>query len=49
MGCLSQLYTPIKLMPKVSVIIVFYNEALSTLVRTAWSVYDRYVHVMECL
>ena len=28
-------------MPAVSVVIVFYNEARSTLLRTAWSVLDR--------
>eukprot|EP00039_Didymoeca_costata_P019100 m.336233 g.336233 ORF g.336233 m.336233 type:complete len:694 (-) comp17791_c0_seq1:88-2169(-) len=39
--CLKQRLTPIKKMPNVSVLIIFYNEARSTLLRTAWSVLDR--------
>ena len=39
--CLALQYYPSSRMPDVSVVIVFYNEAFSTLMRTVWSVLDR--------
>jgi polypeptide N-acetylgalactosaminyltransferase len=40
-GCLSKKYHPISELGTVSVIIIFYNEARSTLMRTVHSVLDR--------
>ena len=40
-GCLKTKYPPSTKMPSVSVMIIFHNEARSTLLRTAWSVLDR--------
>eukprot|EP00051_Salpingoeca_urceolata_P031576 m.12077 g.12077 ORF g.12077 m.12077 type:complete len:615 (+) comp4174_c0_seq2:123-1967(+) len=39
--CLSEKYYPVEAMPDVSVILVFYNEATTTLLRTVVSVLDR--------
>eukprot|EP00039_Didymoeca_costata_P010943 m.149490 g.149490 ORF g.149490 m.149490 type:complete len:696 (+) comp15014_c0_seq1:69-2156(+) len=39
--CYGKKYYPSQYLPEVSVIIVFYNEARSTLLRTVWSVLDR--------
>lgn len=40
-SCLEKRYFPLKKMPTVTVIIIFYNEARSTLLRTVRSVLDR--------
>ena len=40
-ACLKKKYYPLAKMPTVSVILIFYNEARSTLLRTARSVLDR--------
>ncbi|EGD73421.1 GALNT4 protein [Salpingoeca rosetta] len=39
--CLHKKYYPLSELPTVSVILIFYNEARSTLLRTVWSVLDR--------
>lgn len=40
-GCLKRKYFPLRELPTATVIIIFYNEARSTLLRTVWSVLDR--------
>lgn len=39
--CLKRQYVSVDSLPTVSVVIIFYNEARSTLIRTIWSVLDR--------
>ena len=40
-ACFTQEYSPLEDMPSASVIIIFHNEAVSTLMRTARSVLDK--------
>jgi polypeptide N-acetylgalactosaminyltransferase len=39
--CLHEKFSPLSSLGTTSVVIIFYNEAVSTLLRTAWSVVDR--------